>query len=1501
MNEFITSYKLQLNTTLQALILINENKIININEDNYEIYKKKYIDHKIEKDTIINNKDDKIDSIKCNLEGYNLYDYINILQLPISEITIKNLIDLKSSEDNNSTSNQTKFDKNNSSTNNIQFANNWFIDEDERGDLIFYKYEKLKVRWILDFKLYNSKLFVNLDIKNSEGDYDIYNKKFYKTYPLEIEVDIRNSVYDNKNNILKLVLINYKNKYSYKNDTYIPQSDLYFKLAFDFTKNVPFIDENILFKDNSKNKYFGYLLWYESDKFGVTKTINQTIHPLNNRSTEFLSYKIINKNMDISIGNKSSFLPQNLLDKNIYNNNLFNINCEYMYIHTDLRYQNIILKNVLQMNFTIKGKIPGLFLKLIHDNNILYSTTIFNNKFSGMKLLNNNENIVIKKSNKITCLSDNYLDWNYTCSKEEITTLTDEYGNYISMTGAKFFNDNIYLGDVIDYNCIFIERDQDKISIKDICFNIFENKFINLTKYNSYETNFIKQNSIKISGNNPFSNSSIFILKHYNIQNKIESDNYITYHNIKSYDEILETYNLSKKLLYIWNNHLYSEIVENSINIFFHPNNNYSNSLISLNWNIINVFKVLGNFNFQPKIIDTYNNLQKRNFFKYDLALNNNFIHSNYNIISNNYKNKLYIYPGSDFSITISQELKKYNIFSEYDGRRNGSYWDFEYPIKNISLDKYTITDIKYEILDLKFSCNLFTKPNNTIGILINESYHITDFLNLNRILYVKSDKYSNDINNYYIITEINNYNDIDQYISISVGNLSNELLNILNINNLTYTHLQLLNPNINFDYLDQSNEQILNLKIKFDIELKLYLVDFKFANDIWDIDISKQINFSSIMDNNLYHFYNVDIKKKFTLIWNIEFYKLEYNYIYNEENNYFGEYNLPFTIYKIETDKLDIIKKESLVSDNLMINFNTHYSKSLNNKELFEMEINEQFEIKKKYNSNTLLLELIALKLPININNNTKLEFIRQLYLSKNIHKIQNYINSFNNNIHNELCEIFNENVINYVKTDKKVKKICMILSSDGNIKMPLNMLNNQEFDKLRLVVKENLFSPKLKLITEPFPYNNINIKKFYTNILPICYDFNNLNNHIDINFNNPILYQTGDYKEFESAINPKNYGIYYNLRSNLSIKEKFIKIKCFMNKPTLDEYNLSKTYFEFNTFLVDDNNNFILYFNFSKNIYYSAYDGIVWYNEKLNKIYLDDNPIQNMYDPVNNNSRINIVNSNNDLYNDFFFITNINYISENEIIKPPYTIQNYKPYKNNKMSLMCRIKINKNIHKIFPQFYQNLFILIDNLVSLDNNFTLKKIIPYKINPDCELYLSKKYNSINKYSVIDSIQIIDINKSINIFNTGIYNYITTENTIFDDNHFNLIIKNLDIDIQETNQFKIRYLKPYEYYGKMDNIDIYPNIVNGLSNIQDNYPNSYDIVLKRLGKKTNGYPYYFYYNFKYPILDSNNKYLFLFIDFIISDYNSNRYIINNILEYLCTYSYKISNNFQILY
>ena len=361
MNEFITSYKLQLNTTLQALILINENKIININEDNYEIYKKKYIDHKIEKDTIINNKDDKIDSIKCNLEGYNLYDYINILQLPISEITIKNLIDLKSSEDNNSTSNQTKFDKNNSSTNNIQFANNWFIDEDERGDLIFYKYEKLKVRWILDFKLYNSKLFVNLDIKNSEGDYDIYNKKFYKTYPLEIEVDIRNSVYDNKNNILKLVLINYKNKYSYKNDTYIPQSDLYFKLAFDFTKNVPFIDENILFKDNSKNKYFGYLLWYESDKFGVTKTINQTIHPLNNRSTEFLSYKIINKNMDISIGNKSSFLPQNLLDKNIYNNNLFNINCEYMYIHTDLRYQNIVvLYKMLLSCINFKNK-PGIF------------------------------------------------------------------------------------------------------------------------------------------------------------------------------------------------------------------------------------------------------------------------------------------------------------------------------------------------------------------------------------------------------------------------------------------------------------------------------------------------------------------------------------------------------------------------------------------------------------------------------------------------------------------------------------------------------------------------------------------------------------------------------------------------------------------------------------------------------------------------------------------------------------------------------------------------------------------------------------------------------------------------------------------------------------------------------------------------------------------------------------------------------------------------------------
>lgn len=268
---------------------------------------------------------------------------------------------------------------------------NWQIYETIDESLVFSSYQKLKIRVVLDIEeidinfekeyLYNRSLNGKIDLGSDYGDKDfslvcklilldefgnngfINNPYYFNNNDcIKFKIDLKNSKYDSKNNILKLVSTNnFINNYSIYNNFYLYSDEIYLKLFFredPFENNSFEYDENFLNIDGNENPFYGKVIWYLVDKQGNFIYHNENYNNFKNDSTEYLSANVwcdaVNILDTILFCNYNDRLPENYIYSKLNQNRITlplhkTVNMSHQKFQQYFDYKKMFIKGIFDL------------------------------------------------------------------------------------------------------------------------------------------------------------------------------------------------------------------------------------------------------------------------------------------------------------------------------------------------------------------------------------------------------------------------------------------------------------------------------------------------------------------------------------------------------------------------------------------------------------------------------------------------------------------------------------------------------------------------------------------------------------------------------------------------------------------------------------------------------------------------------------------------------------------------------------------------------------------------------------------------------------------------------------------------------------------------------------------------------------------------------------------------------------------------------------------------
>ena len=739
------------------------------------------------------------------------------------------------------------------------------------------------------------------------------------------------------------------------------------------------------------------------------------------------------------------------------------------------------------------------------------------------------------------------------------------------------------------------------------------------------------------------------------------------------------------------------------------------------------------------KIIDDVNK---------DLAINNDFINSNYNShkeINNIIKEKNLSNINNSEDININK-----NCNSNYDNNINNTCDNNSIIYKNMSYRNDTT------IYNNTNNTNINNSTNNLHSIISllnskNKLYKRNHIQNLKNVSNLNKNWYqsNNHINNYESLITLNNSNISNNYLknrakinNLNISNHINSIIiktntnsnskkNINNLNNMTIANYT--NRNSNHKFLNYNNINSFNHNIKNNI--------FK--------NCKSQIFKKSITNDKE----NVNL---------------------NSNNYYINTSNSNKYMDKIKTNpSMKIVEDNSI--KNIILDNKLNYKFMKRNKT--DRGINNQKELTSKEKTNK------------NIYNHNNFQEIKSIYSKKQVSDFNNskkkiIIEENNNSINNPSNKNkINYNNLNYNKAKNSIKKeIKISLLNNSNIFSPIIKVKNKGNHK---------HNGSIGTYTSRF--NNLNIKNnntishIYLNSLDdsekiISKKYSNIynsNNSFPKKLGNKINYLNINLNNFgnmnETNVNTNTNSINNTISNNNAVSTLPTNVNtgsdnCLNFKKKLKNKFLRKQNTSYNNkSLISSNNNIIILNNISMN--------------NLNNISFD---------------YLSKIAKKHHLSNTYKTISSIrkqanNYVSkEKNIFDNPKEVERHREYYNNQKKLHKKKSNYKNNNRIKEQ---NLNYV--NLKHMNNALKVskKESINLAINGNYNIKKVQKNNN-------------NIIHNHNSSNSGIYNhhskknaselnYIqnTSSNLNFGINHKNKIINNNNMsNINSTNQKTINHL-----------------------------------------------------------------------------------------------------------
>nr|YP_010530066.1 RNA polymerase b''-subunit [Ulva tepida]UXW92164.1 RNA polymerase b''-subunit [Ulva tepida] len=851
---------------------------------------------------------------------------------------------------------------------------------------------------------------------------------------------------------------------------------------------------------------------------------------------------------------------------------------------------------------------------------------------------------------------------------------------------------------------------------------------------------------------------------------------------------------------------LYKIIIKyNNFYIFKIPFNFILTDLFSINnKKVLNFFKgiIINNFNLKYETLFRVKNLKYKYYFNYNLKTQNKLLKNN---------KKFYISNLKHFSNhkNIKQILNKSNnlkiYFSELNNNNKTKIISYFYNKSGININENNLLNALDNFYSISNSVEVLNNFNKNPSYLFfnNSSLNFFILAIFYKLLYKKLNNTSNKIEkkllNKYII-----YNNI-KYNSNKVENIFKLFLNKKSL----IWPFYFLNKNI------KTSITLLDIDKKLDIKKYNLFLNF-FSNNI--IVFYKNIKAFQNSNNNILLKINKDLlEQKNILIYNkillnnniyliksnlynsnnfnylflsfFEKYKINLNYFYKIQNNFF---NKPFLLF----NKNNIIKNKKLIfKKNYFIYFkNKQKLFSLNNKLKKLVLNNNSYDL--FYSEKLFLNKFFIKSIVFNISY---ISIIFYFLLNNNL-KINNLIKS-KTNLKNLLLKNnklkINKKKILYLKKEIIYFYFSTYISSFLSSNFKINFYKNKNFNKKEKININN--DIKYNLI-----FSNLTFLEFIKNInisINIFYNFLNKFNNNEIYIINKNL--------------KKYFFVSFSINNLISYNNIFISL--FYNKSLkldpllLFKYNNYKKLNIINYFsiLLDKK---ILNLNLQINKNYFFLDkknnfniSIIWFSKS--------NKLKNKYKLINKT--------------DFKYYTNnsfkIKNNSQNFKIFTLYNYNNFNNFNNNNCKSYFFINLFFNQPYILSKnFISDYFIIKENIKKLQIINT--KNINYKLNFLYLLFNNKLQNKINNF---DSEKLL--NTKINTSNNFLTKLIKYDN-----------IRNIDSFFYKKKNsiynFSYIFEKKWAYYlnifyikkvNKLIKFNVFYNtiLINKTSNI--------DILMKK--------------------------------------------------------------------
>ena len=838
------------------------------------------------------------------------------------------------------------------------------------------------------------------------------------------------------------------------------------------------------------------------------------------------------------------------------------------------------------------------------------------------------------------------------------------------------------------------------------------------------------------------------------------------------------------------------------------------------------------------------------------------------NIYKNNYRYNIYDYlqkTKNRFSIIYTFSSINEKIFENNNKKDKKG----EKKIKN---DNY------YQIFDKDSFKEIIISQINSINyldkLIVDYISDIEKNLCLIKLKEEDLDKLENVINlvEDFLLNEenynlINEENKIKKFYIILIHLSRTKIENNKNFNLNFPTYLskipQIFIDNINNEFdnfiniIDSSNEDIIFKVIKFEELIKIFENCFRnFSYEINDQNNNKNImNFRSNILEKIKNEYKIK-----------EMIKNSIKILSKKENNYLDSIFREKKIKKEDYDFMDTLNiyLSGRIEDYIkklihLYNQNQIFSCILSNKDLFKSEIIENY-----------LNSFIN-----NINN-----------------EISNKINLTGFNLYNKINQnillgiktpfienILKENIFQYIKKSISAEYIqcnSYLMSSKispENLNDKLEKYKSQ-MNKLKLLLKNEIFNYEfIKSILESDDI--ILIKNFFNDCFII---FLSINNNIKNNNNYAKLIQLLDII-IQIRLNPviiKNNFVNINLEKSFfeMINNNYFQMKNIINED--DEENLNRIIVK-----EEEIENEILKINQYKKNYFDIFSTILIFIISYSKEIYD---ILELYNSILNENPINKIKK---------FITN-NYITMDDERNPDYS-------KNLKCcfyyvieSLLMNLRLQNNIQNNQYNLYKKIQNIIPNIIKLEKNLLLfsKEIITLElINRFITYYDKQEKKTINKDEInklislfMNEPNLIKEKKYDELEKNIIESKILLKKLYGDTNEYGelinyIILNKLKILQKKDIKYKKKFLVILLEENKKNNLYLFINIILGLDKLYE----TKKFMDGELNKKFTNYDD----DYQLKFVKNNQELILLYFENLVENYfiSIKKEEINNKLKY----------------